>query len=114
MLSDPSLDIVRGAAELHIRLSTEILRLVSESEKSGEPIIRAFEYEYPNCGFECVTDEFLLGSDILVAPVTEKGARERKVVFPSGKWAGADGTVYEGGEYTVSAPLEVLPWFKKF
>lgn len=102
MLSDPSLDIVRGAAELHTRLSTEILRLVSESEKSGEPIIRALEYEYPNCGFECVTDEFLLGSDILVAEV-----------FPSGKWAGADGTVYEGGEYTVSAPLEVLPWFKK-
>lgn len=113
VLSAPSLDIVRNAAKLHTRLSGEILRLVAESEKSGEPIIRALEYEYPNCGFECVTDEFLLGSDILVAPVTEKGARERKVVFPSGKWAGADGTVYEGGEHTVSAPLEVLPWFKK-
>ena len=56
----------------------------------------------------------MLGSEILVAPVLEKGARSRNVVFPEGSWRGPDGTLYEGGQtLTVPAPLDVLPYFER-
>lgn len=113
VLSDEFLKYVKSAAMLHNSLSEEILKLVSESEKSGEPIVRALEYEYPQSGFECVTDEFLLGSDILVAPVVEKAVKERTVLFPKGKWQSEDGAIYDGGEHKVPADIGTLPWFKK-
>ena len=31
-------------------------------------------------------DQFMLGDDIMVAPILEKGATLRKVVFPKGEW----------------------------
>lgn len=114
VLSKEYLDYVKSAAMLHKELAEEILKLVSESEKNGEPIVRALEYEYPHSGFECVTDEFLLGKDILAAPVVTKGARKRTVLFPEGKWRSADGAVYEGKTaQTVSADIDTLPWFRK-
>lgn len=114
VLSKAYLAYVKAAAQLHNGMASEIMRLVHESENSGEPIVRALEYEYPHSGFECVTDEFLLCRNILVAPVTEKGARERTVLFPNGSWQAADGKIYEGKKaYTVPADISTLPWFKK-
>ena len=57
----------------------------------------------------------MLGDDYLVSPVVEKGAVTKTLRLPQGKWRyEPDGVIYEGGqEITVSAPLEVLPYFKK-
>ena len=41
-------------------------------------------YGFPHQGYERVTAQFMLGTQILVAPVLEKGANERKVIFPKG------------------------------
>ncbi len=61
---------------------------------------------------EEVCDQFMLGSDILVAPVLKKGVRERYVKLPKGEWRGADGTVYtESG--IIPSPLETLLYLKK-
>lgn len=72
------------AARLHSSMSKEILALVESAEETGEPIIRCLEYNDPMQGYEEINDEFMLGEDILVAPVMEKGAEERTVVFPEG------------------------------
>jgi alpha-glucosidase (family GH31 glycosyl hydrolase) len=56
----------------------------------------------------------MLGDLILVAPVTEKGAESREVVFPIGKWAGDDGSLVEGPvTLVVAAPIERLPWYRR-
>ena len=72
------------------------------------------EYEFPGCGYERMTDQFMLGSNYLVAPVLTKGAVTRDVALPEGRWRYVDGTVYEGGlTVTVPAPINVLPYFEK-
>jgi alpha-D-xyloside xylohydrolase len=61
-----------------------------------------------------VTDQFLFGPDLLIAPVAELGARERKVYLPDrGRWIDvASGQVHDGGqEMTVPASLETIPVF---
>ena len=54
---------------------------------SGEPIVRPLWWNYPYDDIAQSTDsEFLLGDDILVAPVVEKGARTRAIYLPAGTW----------------------------
>ncbi|MBQ9964833.1 MAG: glycoside hydrolase [Clostridia bacterium] len=114
VLSKKSYRLVVDAAMLHVRMADTITALVAEAEQTGEPIVRSLEYVDPHKGYATVMDEFLLGHDLLVAPVLEKGARERDVVFPKGRWQSEDGTVYEGGMvYRVAAPLDKLPWFRR-
>ena len=105
---------VVAAANLHQELADEILELVHEAEKTGEPILRTLEYNDPHKGYAGITDEFMLGEKILAAPVVTKGTFERKVVFPQGRWQDAEGRVYEGGTSEVlPAPLDKLLWFRK-
>ena len=72
------------------------------------------EYEYPHMGYERVTDQFMLGERVLVAPVLKKGENKREVLLPAGKWKYLGKTEYTGGcTVTVDAPLEILPYFIK-
>ena len=105
-------DMVKAAMELHDKFGELILSLAEHAAKTGEPIIRHMAYEFPGCDMETVNDQFMLGSDILVAPVLEKGVCERYVKLPPGNWQTADGTVYtESG--IIPAPLETLLYLKK-
>lgn len=102
------------AARLHAELGSEILDIARHAARTGEPIIRHLAYSFPDEGYEMVNDQFMLGDDILVAPVVEKGARTRKVHFPTGKWLGDDGSVVEGPcVQEVDAPLSRLPWYRR-
>ncbi|MDD6884849.1 MAG: glycoside hydrolase family 31 protein [Eubacteriales bacterium] len=113
-LSPENMALCRDAALLHQRMSDEILRLVRSAEKSGEPILRALEYNDPHKGYAAITDQFMLGEDILVAPVVTKGTRERRVVFPEGQWKDENGRIYSGNTVQVlPAPLEKLLWFHR-
>ncbi len=61
---------------------------------------------FPGNDYETIMDQFVLGNDIIVAPVTEKGARSRKVILPDGKWKAEDGKTYKGGiPLQISVPL---------
>ena len=59
--------------------------------------MRFMEYEFPHQGLEKVTDQFMLGSKFLVAPVLEQGKTARDVYIPEGKWKGKNGEVIDGG-----------------
>ena len=113
-LSPENAKLCLDAAKLHEKIYPKITDVVRSSQVTGEPVVRALEYECPHHGFECVTDEFMVGSDILVAPVVEKGAVSRKVVFPEGRWISADGNMYEGlSSHELPAPLDTLLWFTR-
>jgi alpha-D-xyloside xylohydrolase len=61
-----------------------------------------------------VDDQFMFGSDVLVAPVTGLGERQRSVYLPDGAtWTHTDSqTRYKGGaRITVDAPLNRIPLF---
>ena len=49
------------------------------------------EYVFPDQGLEDVRDQFMLGDDVLVAPVLEQGAHARLVQIPAGEWEGFGG-----------------------
>jgi alpha-glucosidase len=99
---------------LRQRFAPLLVELAKKSAKTGEPMMRNLEYEFPGMGYVGVKDEFMMGDRLLVAPVIEKGAVERKVVIPPGKWRDADGKVFAGpAEVVVSAPLAKLPYFVK-
>ena len=77
-------------------------------------MVRSMEYQFPGHGWEQVTDQFLMGDDLLVAPQTVKGAAARAVAIPPGKWRADDGTVYSGpAMVSVKTPLSRLPYFER-
>lgn len=101
-----------AAAELHGQFAATILSLAKTSARTGEPIVRHLTYEFPGCGYESVTDQFLLGSGIMAAPVIKKGVRTRSVHVPPGTWKADDGQKFTGpAEIEVKTPLERLPYF---
>ncbi len=114
VLTPEHLAIVRRMATLHADHGADIVALAQDSARTGEPILRSLEYAYPNQGFGTVVDEFLLGPDILVAPVVEQGARQRRLLVPPGRWKGDDGVVVTGpSSIEVAAPLDRLPWYRR-
>ncbi len=114
VLSKEYSDLCINAARVHMQYSEYIISLARHASVTNEPIVRYMEYEFPNEGFEEVIDQFMLGSDMLVAPVISEGGITRDVKLPIGKWKYCDGAIYDGGKtVTVSAPIDVLPYFEK-
>ncbi|MCR5752098.1 MAG: glycoside hydrolase family 31 protein [Kiritimatiellae bacterium] len=112
LLKGEFLDAVRAAANTRMKHVDYILETAKASAKSGEPMLRAMEYEFPGLGAERITDQFMLGSKLLVAPQTVKGARTRKVFVPTGTWVADDGTEVVGPRTVdVATPISRLPHF---
>jgi alpha-glucosidase len=107
--------INRATIELRYRLLPYLYTLFEESERSGLPPMRPLWFAYPaDTRASLVDDQFLLGGDLLVAPVLHEGQRSREVYFPQGDaWVDWwDGSRHEGGTTAkVAAPLERLPLF---
>lgn len=59
---------------------------VQAAARTGEPAVRYMIYEFPDEPVQNITDQFMLGSRLLVAPLLEKGASERMVYLPRGEW----------------------------
>jgi len=79
--------ICRRYLELRYRMMPYLYSVVRECCQTGMPIMRALWLHYPddraavNRG-----DEYLWGRDILMAPVTEPGAKSRRLYLPRGAW----------------------------
>lgn len=92
--------------------------LAYENASQGLPLMRHINFhgEDDSDKYADISDEYLWGDNVLVAPVVQKGAKSRKVVFPSGQWIDWNNPArsYKGGTTaTVSAPLGTLPLFVK-
>ena len=89
--------------------------LAYENASQGQPLVRPLNFYSPgSTKYDDVTDEYLWGRDILVAPVMTQGATERQVIFPDGLWVDYrnPSKFYHGGDtINYPAPLEVLPLF---
>ena len=104
--------IVRDTVALRQKFAPMFVELAKKAATDGEPILRGLEYNYPNQGYASVIDEFMMGTDLLVAPQMEKNATTRDVVIPPGTWKADDGTTVVGPKtLTVKTPLARLPHF---
>ncbi len=106
ILSQESFAALTRLLALRERYTDTIVSLVERAAVTGEPAMRYMEYEFPGEGFERVTDQFMLGSDILVAPILEPGRTSRTVKLPRGRWQREGGIPIEGGG-TVELPAAI-------
>lgn len=110
--------INRSYLQLRQQLMPYIYTLAAESHRSGLPMMRSLALEYPkDPGAYSVeaNNEFLLGSDYLVAPVFTKTTVRNGIYLPEGEqWVDYwTGKLYEGGQVINGhpAPLDKLPIF---
>ena len=107
--------IVRDVVALRQKFAAKFVELAKESGRTGEPMLRNLEYNFPGMGYSDIKDQFMMGDNLLVAPVMEKGAKSRKVVLPPGKWKADDGQIHAGPTtIEIPTPLSRLPHFVRF
>lgn len=102
-------DQIRELLKLRMRLVPYLYTAMADYQRTGIPPIRHMLLEE---GSVEVSDQYMFGPNILVAPMIA-GEKSRKVVLPKGKWfefqtgklAGEDATI------TVSAALDQIPLF---
>lgn len=102
-----------AAAQLHAKFGPVILNLARKSAQTGDPIVRPLEWVWPHHGFVNIKDQFMLGDEVMIAPLVTKGGRTRTVVFPVGRWKGDDGSIVDGPvTREIPVPLSRLPYFE--
>ncbi|XP_076252804.1 myogenesis-regulating glycosidase-like [Rhynchophorus ferrugineus] len=109
--------ISKKYVQLHEQYAPKIIEAMQRSVSDGSPVNPPVWWADPdNEQALGIADEYLLGDDILVAPVIQEGAVTRDVFIPKGQWKdGNSGQIYTGPVTILnySAPIDVLPWFIK-
>lgn len=108
--------IMKKYYDIRIEMHDYIKNLYDEASSNGSPLIRTMFYEFPD-DEKCweLDDQYMFGSDYLVAPILELNKFEREVYLPAGKWElTANGQIFEGGtKVKVDAPIDYMPVFKR-
>lgn len=102
--------LVRAALQLRMRLLPYIDAAFARYEATGVPPCRALAMDFPSDpACRAVDDQWLLGEDLLVAPVLSGGTR--RIVLPPGLWRplGGGAAIAGGQTITIAAPLDLLP-----
>lgn len=81
--------------------------LMAEAESRGWPINRHMWVQYPALsGSRDLDRQFMVGADVLVAPVLEPGVEQVEVVLPEAGWQYIwSGEAYQKGVHRVQAPI---------
>jgi alpha-glucosidase len=101
-------------SRVHAHLAPYVRHLCDEAVATGLPVQRALFVHYPDdTALYAIQDQYLYGADLLVAPVIEQGAVERRVVLPGDRpwrhvWTGQD---HAPGEAFIAAPIGQPPVF---
>ena len=108
--------IIKRYIELRYKFITHIYNLFYQSSQTGIPVMRPLIMEFPE-DRECqnLSDQFMLGDSIMIAPVYQPDKDKRMLYLPEGKWLDFwTKEVYQGGKHIiVDAPLETMPIFIK-
>ena len=113
-----ALPAIRTAMQLRERLMPYIYTQMWNAARADEPMIRPLLWNFAADPVARVNDDsFLIGPDMLVAPVLEEGATSRDVYLPEhpqGWFDFHDGAALAGGRvHRIAAPLGRLPLFVK-
>lgn len=111
---DQTVALWRRYARIHQALGPYLWNAAQQAHETGLPLVRHLAIGYPDDARAWDEEqEFMLGDDLLVAPVVEPLATTRTVYLPRGRWTSWwTGREYAGpGEVTVPAPQEQIPVF---
>jgi alpha-glucosidase len=110
---DATLEHLARMSGVFAALAPYVKNAQQENTQAGLPVMRPLFMHYPDCaGAYSVKDEYLLGRDILAAPVLTQGAVGRSVLLPQDSWIHLwSGAEYSGGRFEISAPLGEPPVF---
>lgn len=100
---DQTTDRIREVVERRYRLLPYLYTQLQRACSEGIPIVRPMFFERPGSAeYQNIDDQFMLGDDLLVAPIIEEGARSRAVVLPAGNWYRLDQAAIVEGDRTVT------------
>jgi alpha-glucosidase len=107
-------DIIRKYLKLRYQLLPFLYTTLEEAHRTGVPLFRPLVLNYqddPNT--YNLDDEFMIGNDLLVAPIVKPDVSRRLVYLPKGIWYDYwTNKKYEGGTMiAIDAPLETVPMF---
>jgi alpha-glucosidase len=105
----------KAAIELRYRLMPYLYTAFIAASETGRPMMRPLLSHDPTDPLlRAVDDQYLFGSDLLVAPIVEKGARTKTVVLPKGEWIDwYTGRTASSRKLEVDAPLGQVPIFAR-
>ena len=109
------MDEMRYWHKLHEKLRSYLWKTAQNCVRDSKPFMRPLIYEWPNDvnAVNC-QDEYLLGDDLLVAPLLEENAISREVYLPAGVWFDFfDGTEYAGSQTITAGKNGKLPVFTR-
>jgi oligosaccharide 4-alpha-D-glucosyltransferase len=106
-------DIVRRYIRARYRLLPYLYTTAWQNSQSGMPLTRPLAFEGDDPSLFEDQSAFLWGDNMLIAPVTEKGAKTKLVKFPAGSWFDFwSGARYQGGRsLSVPTSLDNIPVF---
>ena len=116
LIEEPYKTYAKNAVNFHYLILPYNYSLAYQQTVSGKPLMAPMYYYFSNDTTAIkLEDEYMWGENILVAPVLEKGVKERKIYLPKGKWLSIFTTVvYDGGKWiTLPVDLNYSPVFMK-
>ncbi|MFP3960166.1 MAG: TIM-barrel domain-containing protein [Spirochaetaceae bacterium] len=106
--------IARYYIELRYSLLPYLYAAFAEAARHGTPVVRPLFFENPSDPrLWNLNDEFLLGPDLLVAPILSSGARARSVYLPEGEWYDiwSEEVIVGPTDAIARAPLDTIPLY---
>jgi alpha-D-xyloside xylohydrolase len=114
---DEAYEVIRGLLAFRERIRPYLQVQMDLATSDGLPPVRPLWFAYPDDeSARGVDDQFLLGKDLLAAPIVHAGAIQRTVYFPSGDdWRDVwSGMVFAGGSSAeIAAPIDRFPLFER-
>lgn len=108
--------IMKKYLNIREELKPYIKTLFKESSENGSPIIRAMFFEYPD-DKKCwnIYDQYMFGSEYLIAPILSLNQFERDVYLPEGNWEDTRSHQKYSGSIVIhaEAPIDSIPVYKK-
>ncbi|MRH44197.1 DUF4968 domain-containing protein [Aquibacillus halophilus] len=109
-------EIMKKYIQLRYKWMPQLYSLFQSASTSGAPVMRPLLMEYPNDAKTYnLNDQFMIGDNVIVAPVMSPGITDRAVYLPSGDWVDyVSGEAYSGNKvHLIHAELDQLPIFIK-
>ncbi|CAL8296284.1 unnamed protein product, partial [Gadus morhua 'NCC'] len=107
---DEVVEIARKFTEFHKNLvAPRVLELAGEVLNTGDPIIRPLWWiaNDDEAAYK-IDSQFLIGDDLMVAPVLEPGKQERDIYLPAGRWKSRKGEYFDKGPmYLTDYPVDL-------
>ncbi len=106
----------RRFVRVHQALAPDFRALAAEAQETSAPILRHLMLVFPDDAETYgISDQFMIGEDLLVAPVVREGATSRPVYLPAGTWFDVwTGEELEGGgRVEADAPIGAPPVFSR-